>query len=187
MRCSRVTLLVVALTAIALAPAAAQQAATAATPAPTGFQADLLADYARIAGRLVQLAEAMPAEKLAWRPAEGVRSFAEVLMHVAAGNYAGAASLGSPPPAGVDPAKLETLSDRQQVLDTLRASIAHFQAAAAAVDPSTFGDQVDIFGGRFAKSRVLVMIQGHAHEHTGQAIAYARMNGVAPPWSRREG
>jgi uncharacterized damage-inducible protein DinB len=171
--------------AVARSPLAAQQAAEAATPAPSGLHADVLADYARIAGRLVQLAEAMPAEKLAWRPAEGVRSFAEVLMHVAAGNYMGAASLGSPPPAGVDPAKLEAITERQQLLDTLRASIAHFQAAAGAIDPQTLGDQVEIFGGRFAKSRVLVMIQGHAHEHTGQAIAYARSNGVVPPWSRR--
>jgi uncharacterized damage-inducible protein DinB len=174
-----------ALVAPVALPLAAQQ--PAAPAAPTGFHADVLADYARITGRLVQLAEAMPADKLGWRPAEGVRSFAEVLMHVAAGNYMGAASLGSPPPAGIDPAALERISDRQQVVDTLRASIAHFQTAAAAVDPQTLGEKVDLFGGSFAKSRVLVMLQGHAHEHTGQAIAYARMNGVVPPWSRGEG
>ena len=165
----------------------AHHAAAAAPAPPAGFQADLVADYSRVTGHLVQLAEAMPAEKFAWRPAEGVRSFGEVLMHVAAGNYMGAASLGAAAPAGVDPGKLESITDKQQAIDTLRASIAHFQAAAAAVAADTLDEQVELFGGKFGKRRVMLVMQGHAHEHTGQAIAYARMNGVVPPWSRSEG
>ena len=69
-------------------------------------------------------------------------------------------------------------------LSRLRESIAHFQNAAAAVDPATLDEEVELFGGKMGKRRVMLLMQGHAHEHTGQAIAYARMNGVVPPWSR---
>jgi uncharacterized damage-inducible protein DinB len=165
------------------APAAAAPAAAAAAPA-TGFQADLLKDYSGAIRHLTQLAEAVPAEKYSWRPAEGVRSFSQVFMHVAAGNYMGAKSLGLPVPAGVDPTKLETITDKAQVIAALRASVEHFQKAAAAVDDAGLEQQVDLFGMKLGKRRVMLLMQGHAHEHTGQAIAYARMNGIVPPWSQ---
>jgi uncharacterized damage-inducible protein DinB len=166
------------------APAPTAPAAAAAPAPPAGFQADLLADYGYITGHLVELAEAMPGEKYAWRPGEGVRSFGEVVMHVAAGNYMGAAALGLAVPAGVDPGKLESMGDKEHALSSLRASIEHFQRAVAAVPPGALDDVVDLFGMKLSKRRVMLLMQGHGHEHTGQAIAYARMNGVVPPWSR---
>jgi uncharacterized damage-inducible protein DinB len=179
----RLALAAVACSLLALlAPSA--RAAEAAKPAAAGFHADLLADYGYITGHLLQLADAVPAEKYAWRPGDGVRSFAEVLGHVASANYYGAAALGTPTPAGVDPEKLESTTDKAQAIAALRTAIEHFQKAIAAVDAKALDDQVEIFGMTLSKRRVMLMMQGHAHEHTGQAIAYARMNGVVPPWSR---
>jgi len=173
----------------ALVPsAAAAQAATTATATAAGkdagFQADLVADLDGAMEHLVQLAEAMPADKYGWRPGEGVRSFAEVLGHVAAGYYVGAASLGSPVPAGVDPGKLEGVSDKAAAIASLRAAIAHFKTAVTAVSDADLETPVELFGMKLNKRRVMLLMQGHGHEHTGQAIAYARMNGVVPPWSQ---
>lgn len=173
----------------ALAPlaAAAQSSSAAAKPvaaAASSFQTDLVADVDEAMEHLVQLAEAMPADKYGWRPGEGVRSFAEVLGHVAAGYYAGAASLGSPVPAGVDPGKLEAVSDKAAAIASLRAAIAHFDGACKAVSNADLETPVDLFGMKLNKRRVMLLMQGHGHEHTGQAIAYARMNGVVPPWSQ---
>lgn len=165
------------------APAAAAPPAAAAAQ-PTGFQADLLKDYAGAIRHLTQLAEAVPAEKYSWRPAEGVRTFSEVFMHVAAGNYMGAKSLGTPLPADVDPRKLESITEKAQVIAALNASVEHFQKAAAAVDNAGLEQEVDLFGMKLSKRRVMLLMQGHAHEHTGQAIAYTRMNGIVPPWSQ---
>ena len=166
-------------------PAAPAAAAPAATPAPAaGFQTDLLADFDGAMKHLVALAEAMPADKYGWRPGEGVRSFGEVVMHVAAGFYMGSAALGAPAPAGVDPSKLESMADKDHALAALKASIEHFRAAATAVPAGSLDDQVDLFGRKFTKRRVMLLMQGHGHEHTGQAIAYARMNGIVPPWSQ---
>jgi len=177
-------------TFVALVPfaAAAQSGSAAAKPAAagaaTGFQADLVADLDGAMEHLVQLAEAMPADKYGWRPGEGVRSFAEVLGHVAAGYYMGAASLGSPVPSGVDPGKLEGVSDKAAAIASLRASIDHFKAAVTAVSNADLETPVELFGMKLNKRRVMLLMQGHGHEHTGQAIAYARMNGVVPPWSQ---
>jgi uncharacterized damage-inducible protein DinB len=167
-----------------LAAQGAEAPSVAATDPATGFRDDLARDYSGAAGRLVQLAEAMPADKYGWRPAAGVRSFSEVLMHVAAGNFIGAASLGVPVPPVVDPMKLETVTDKDEAVRLLRGSISQFEAALGALDPATLDEQVDLFGSKTSKRRLMLLMQGHAHEHTGQAIAYARVNGVAPPWSR---
>jgi uncharacterized damage-inducible protein DinB len=166
---------------MAVAPAAATPAAGKAGP---GFQTDLVADVADAMDHLLQLAEAMPADKYGWRPGEGVRSFAEVLGHVAAGYYMGAASLGTAVPAGVDPSKLEAVSDKAAAIASLRASIDHFEAACAAVADADLDTPVELFGMKLNKRRVMLLMQGHGHEHAGQAIAYARVNGVVPPWSR---
>lgn len=113
-----------------------------------------------------------------------MRSFGEVVMHVAAGYYMGASALGAPVPAGVEPGKLEATADKEHAVAALKASIEHFRNAATAVAPASLDEEVDLFGRKFSKRRVMLLMQGHGHEHTGQAIAYARMNGVVPPWSQ---
>jgi uncharacterized damage-inducible protein DinB len=163
---------------------AAKAAAAAMQGKSSGFQADLLADYGYITGHLLALADAVPAEKYGWRPGEGVRSFAEVIGHVAAANYYGSAALGTPTPAGVNPGDLEKVADKAQSIANLKAAIAQFQKAVGAVDASALDDKVDLFGMSMTKRRVMLTMQGHAHEHTGQAIAYARVNGIVPPWSK---
>ena len=180
--CSLATLVPIAVAAQSDS-ATIKPAAAAAAPAG-GFQADLVADLDEAMEHLVQLAEAMPADKYGWRPGEGVRSFGEVLGHVAAGYYAGAQALGSPVPAGVDPRKLEGVSDKAAAVASLRASIDHFKAAVTAVSNADLETPVELFGMKLNKRRVMLLMQGHGHEHTGQAIAYARMNGVVPPWSQ---
>ena len=174
----------------ALAPFAAAQPDGAATlpPVPiapaSGFQADLVADVDDAMGHLLELAEAMPADKYGWRPGEGVRSFAEVLGHVSAGYYMGAASLGTPVPAGVDPRTAEQVTAKEAAVAALRAAIGHFETAVKAVSNEDLETPVELFGMKLNKRRVMLLMQGHGHEHTGQAIAYARMNGVVPPWSQ---
>ncbi len=44
--------------------------------------------------------------------------------------------------------------------------------------------QVDMFGQTVTGRGAMLTTLGHMHEHLGQAIAYARMNGVTPPWSQ---
>jgi uncharacterized damage-inducible protein DinB len=167
--------------ALALSGVAAAQAS-----APS-FKADLLASMDDAAKKLVQLAEAEPAEKYGWRPAEGVRSISEVYMHVAGGNYFLPTFLGAKMPEGFDRGMEKKVTDKAQVVDWLKKSIAHVKSVVEGTPDAELDKMVKFFGGREAsKRRVLFVIDNHLHEHLGQSIAYARSNGVTPPWSAGE-
>ena len=67
----------------------------------SGVRAEFLNELKIQEDKFVALAQAIPADKYTWRPAEGVRSISEVFMHVAAANYNLTKVLGVPPPAGL--------------------------------------------------------------------------------------
>lgn len=169
------------------APSALAHDEGEAAPA-VDLAATLGSDYQRVAGRIVQLAEAFPADKYGWRPAEGVRSVSEAVMHVADANFALAAALGVTPPEGLDleGQELEQITDRERVLEILETSIDHAERALAAAEGTDLNRTVHVFGFDMPAARVLVILDTHAHEHLGQLIAYARSNGITPPWSRGE-
>jgi uncharacterized damage-inducible protein DinB len=154
-------------------------------PAATvsGFKSDLLAQYDDAAKKIQDLAAAFPAEKYSWRPAAGVRSVSEVFVHVAAGNTLLPTFLGLPRPAGIDRDAEKKITDKSQVIDVLKTSIAHARSAIEHANEAALDRKVKFFGEEVTQRWILLQMATHIHEHLGQAIAYARMNGVAPPWS----
>lgn len=153
------------------------------TPAavPHGFRAEFVANLDDVQDKILRLAEATPAEKYTWRPAPGVRSISEVYMHIAGGNYFLASFLGTDPPrANGD--RERTITSKAAVIAELKHSFEHLRAIAhAAPDLDT---SVRVFGKPTTHRGVLLTALTHLHEHLGQSVAYARMNGVTPPWSR---
>ncbi|MDX1502566.1 MAG: DinB family protein [Thermoanaerobaculia bacterium] len=135
-----------------------------------------------VAGRVVQLAEAIPAEAYGWRPMEGVRSVSEAIMHMAAANYFFAGRLGTPAPEGVDPQNMEQITDKAECVAALEASMKHIVAALGRVED--LDAAMDVFGREATAHDMVLIAVGHAHEHFGQLIAYARANQVVPPWSQ---
>jgi uncharacterized damage-inducible protein DinB len=134
--------------------------------------------------KLVALAEATPAEKFAWRPAEGVRSVGEVYAHVAGGNYFLPTFWGSKVPDGIDPRSFEKQGgDKAKTIDTLKKSFDYLKQQVQAVPPADLDRKIKMFGRDATVRDTVLVLATHGHEHLGQAIAYARMNGVAPPWS----
>ncbi len=157
-------------------------ATQATTTQTTGFRADVLREIETTGGRLVQLAEATPADKFSWRPMEGVRSVSEVYMHVAAANYSMLSGLGVEPPAGIDPRNLETITDKARVVEILRQSNAAARQAVLGA-PEDMERSVQMFGRPRTTRGVFFSLVNHLHEHLGQSIAYARMNRIVPPWT----
>jgi uncharacterized damage-inducible protein DinB len=155
------------------------------TPRPaapmTGFRAEFIANLDEVEEKIMELAEITPAEKFSWRPAADVRSISEVYMHIAGGNYFLATFLGAAPPKPNRDLE-KTVTKKADVVAELRRSFEHLRAAAARTDD--LEKPVRIFGNSTTHRGVLVTILSHLHEHLGQSIAYARMNGVTPPWSR---
>jgi len=153
--------------------------------APTsGFRAEFLEEIAYYEQRYTRLAEAMPAEKYTWRPAEGVRSVGEVFTHITAANYGIARALGTAPPAGLDFKAITGLSgDKPKVLQAMKDSFAHFRSAIVALNEADADRPQKMFNRQTTLRGSFIAITGHFGEHLGQSIAYARMNGVVPPWT----
>lgn len=152
-----------------------------AAPA-SGFRAEVLADMESLGKKLVSLAQAVPAEKYSWRPAAGVRSISEVYIHVAGGNYFIPAAIGTKPPAGVERGMEKTITEKAKVVETLRQSLDHVRQVLAVPD-ADLDKSIKLFGSPSTTRAAISLLANHLHEHLGQSIAYARVNGVVPPWS----
>jgi uncharacterized damage-inducible protein DinB len=149
-----------------------------------GVRADILRQIEDAEKKLLALAEAMPAEKYGWRPGEGVRSVGEVFAHTAAANYFLPTLVGVKMPEGVNPREFEKSGgDKAKTSETLKASFEHARKAVQSLADADLDTAVKIFGQDGTYRAALLLLATHAHEHLGQSIAYARMNGVTPPWS----
>lgn len=170
---------------LASAPAFAHDHAAAAAPAGTGLRALVQASLDDAEKKLTALAEAMPAEKYAWRPGEKVRSAGEVFMHVAGGNYYLTGLLGAKAPEGVDARSFDKdANDKAKTMATLKASFDHTRKFLAAMTDADLAKSMKVFDHEGTASEMVMILATHAHEHLGQSIAYARSNGVVPPWSQ---
>jgi uncharacterized damage-inducible protein DinB len=189
MRCKLMCLpLITTLALVFVSPISAQNKAadkSSASAAPTaGPRAEFLDEVAYYEQRFTRLAEAVPAEKYSWRPAEGVRSIGEVYAHIVAANYGLARALGAQPPAGIDPkAMAATANDKPKTVQALKDSFAHFRQAILALSDADADKPQKMFGQQTTQRGSFLMITGHTGEHLGQSIAYARMNGIVPPWT----
>jgi uncharacterized damage-inducible protein DinB len=169
-------------------PLAAQDAITPA--AATEIRKQFLTDLDTLQSKFLALAEAIPAEKYSWRPAEGVRSIGEAFMHVAAEYYVFAPmAYGATPSTVVERSregmqKFEAMSSRDEVLKHLKESFAYTKQQLEALEPSAIAGARRLFGRDRTIVETTSLMSGDLHEHLGQLIAYARMNGVKPPWSQ---
>lgn len=133
------------------------------------------------ASRVAQLAETMPADTYDWSPEEGVRSVGEVYTHIAQANYMMLGAFGIEPPVDVE--SIGSLTDKDEIVAALNESNEFVLSAVADLSEEQLSDSYELFGRSLNGEGVLVFILNHTSEHVGQSIAYARSNGVTPPWS----
>lgn len=138
-----------------------------------------------IEGRLLQLEGAMSQEQMTWSPAKGVRNVATVYLHVAEANYMLVSKMTGEAPKG-ERGKLEkSTTDKAIIADILKTSFEKIKDSAVKLTEDDLNKEVDAFGMKFSLRNFMITILNHMHEHLGQGIAYARMNGVTPPWSMK--
>jgi uncharacterized damage-inducible protein DinB len=159
--------------------------AARAQDAPASFRGEFLQQFDYAMSRVVALAEALPAEKYASRPAAGVMPLARVYAHIARFNYHyPATAMGVAAPPGIDPDTLERVADKAQLLPLLRASAEHVRQAVRRMPEAQLARPTVLYGRRVPQWAVLLQLVAHMNDHLGQSIAYARVSGVVPPWSR---
>ncbi|MGH9650773.1 MAG: DinB family protein, partial [Terriglobales bacterium] len=161
--------------------ARAQQSA----PAAGGYTAEVMAVVEEQEKKVVSLAEAVPQEKYTWAPGEGVRSTAQLYLHIALANYAFASFLGVKPPEGFVMRGFDTsTTDKAKIVEHLKRSFDNLkQAVRASTD---LEQKVKVFGEETTARDAMLRAASHNGEHMGQSIAYARMSGIVPPWTAAE-
>jgi uncharacterized damage-inducible protein DinB len=176
---------------LAAAPAAAQHEGHQhgeVVMAPGGVKGEWSRNLDYATEKLVQLGEAIPEDKYTWRPADGVRSVSEAFLHAAGANYGIPQFLGVKPPDGFDLEKFEkSTTKKADVIAAIKGSVEHVKAGVKGMPDADMDVKTKWFLGESSKREILFFIAAHNHEHLGQMIAYARMNGIVPPWSKKEG
>ncbi len=158
-------------------------------PAPPAAQ-DLLQPFSELESKVMSLAKAIPEDKFSWRPAPGVRSFKELFLHIAYGNR-----LMLNIADGVDLKEIEKQIEsnskaegealnKAQVIAKLTEGFTIIREALESAANATLSRDVQFFQTATTRRGVLTFIDTHIAEHLGQGIAYARMNGIVPPWSK---
>ncbi|MBS1809066.1 MAG: DinB family protein [Acidobacteria bacterium] len=143
--------------------------------------ADAKAAWANISGNIVKAAEKMPAEEYAFRPATGVRSYGELIGHIADANIAFCAPLHPEKrtPSGAE----KNLKDKAALVNALKDSVAYCSAAYDQLTDAQAAEMVKLFGRDKAKLSVAHQNIAHDNEHYGNLVTYLRIKGIVPPSS----
>jgi hypothetical protein len=167
---------------VAVAPLAAQTR-PAAKPAPAS--AAMSAEHAvwmQVANYILQSAEDMPDAKFGYKPIPTVRSFGEIIGHVAGSQFMFcAAALGD---SARDEAAIEKgTHTKAELIAAMKASNAYC-AKAYAISDAAGRAPLTMFGQKQNRFWALVMNTAHNGESYGNIITYLRMNGMVPPSSK---
>ncbi len=157
---------------------------SASTFAQKQFQNETSGMISNASGKIMQLAEAMPAEKYDWSPEDDVRSFADILQHVIGTNYFFGSKMGATMPEGVNDQELKTKDD---IIPALEKSSAFISEAIKNVEDKDLANKIEFPApGEYTVTSAVLIAFSHCNEHLGQMIAYSRMNGITPPWSEKK-
>jgi uncharacterized damage-inducible protein DinB len=138
----------------------------------------------QVAGFLVKSAEQMPEADYGFKPTPEVRSFGELIGHVANAQYmfcAGASGEASP-----NKTNFEKVTAKAELVQGIRDAMAFCEKAYAMDDMKAMED-VKFFGQDGTRLWVLSFNTAHNNEHYGNVVTYLRLKGMVPPSSQRGG
>jgi len=133
-------------------------------------------------------ADQMPEANYSFRPTESVRSFGQILAHVAGANYVYCSAARKEQTPHEEDDFEKTATTKAQIIKVFNDSLAYCDAAYTALTDRTAAEVVPgAFGGKDA-GRVSPLIRniGHLNEHYGNLVTYFRIKGMVPPSSRRQ-
>ena len=141
-------------------------------------QAALSKEAGTLSDKFAGLARVM-AGKYDWKPGEGVRSVGDVFNLIVTENGLLIGTL-----TGAGGGRGAQVTDPDRLQEALKTSYANLQKAIEKLSDADLKAPVKLFGRDMTKEEAVRYLFGDQHEHLGQSIAYARSNGVVPPWSK---
>jgi uncharacterized damage-inducible protein DinB len=167
------------LTRLVLGLALAASPALAQAPSATSQAREL---WQGVTGYLVEAANDMPENLYSFRPTPEVRTFGELIAHVAgAQRMFCAMAMGEKPPA--ESAVEQQARTKAAIVSALKESNTYCDRAYSQADAATSGT-VEVFGQQRTKLYALLMNATHDNEHYGNVVTYLRMNKMIPPSSK---
>jgi len=137
------------------------------------------------AGNLRAAAAAMPADKYAFRPTPGQRSFGEIVVHIHDDNRTTCGTISGQAPPTED--RVPATASKETLVAALTRSLEFCDTALAGATDGALGDSVTWYGDRTVRARALVGIVQDWASHYSQLAMYLRLNGILPPTARRAG
>jgi uncharacterized damage-inducible protein DinB len=170
-----------ALVALTLASAIIATAQTPAAPPANPLSAGQKMIYGYASGMVVRSAEMMPEENYAFKPTPDVRSFGQILGHVADAQYMFCSTVLGEKNPGLAIEKTKT--SKADLVQALKDAVAYCNKAYDGLTDATAVEPVKIMGGDQAKLTALSFNNVHTVEHYGNLITYLRLKGLVPPSS----
>lgn len=183
----RLPLLASSLLIAAVSPLAAQTTESSPDVTLTMSLAESVRNiHANIRRNLEEAAVAMPAGDYAFKPTPEVRSFGQILAHVANANYAFCAqAAGERPPQSVS----RDATDKDTLVKAVAESLALCDRTYGATTDANFGSAITVAAGRGStrttRGALLTFNTAHNTEHYGNLVTYLRLKGIVPPSTAR--
>jgi uncharacterized damage-inducible protein DinB len=183
----KLSLLFVSLVAVPLSLfAQSSNSAPARESAPTPanpISASQAKMYTFLSGVVIAAAEKMPEENYSFRPTDSVRTFGQLVGHLADAQYyfCSTASGESKPSDSVEKSK----TSKADLVSALKEAVAYCGKTYAAMTDAKGSEMTKMMNSDFAKLAVLATNTAHDYEHYGNMVTYMRIKGIVPPTSEK--
>ena len=141
--------------------------------------------WQQLSGYVTQAAEDMPEAKYSFKPTADVRTFGELIAHVAGSQYMFCAAAAGDSARAEDDIEKKKMTSTADLVAAMRASNAYCARAYQQTDDASTG-KVKLFGQERTRLYALMLNATHDAEHYGNLVTYLRLNGMVPPSSKRQ-
>ncbi len=139
--------------------------------------------YTSVKTNVLKAADAVPDADYSYKPTEKVRTFGELIAHIADGQYEFcSAALGD---TAKGPEVEKTKKTKSEIVDALKTAFSYCDKAYDGLTDAHAADEVSFFNRKLAKINVLSFNTAHTDEHYGNIVTYMRMKGLVPPSSKQ--
>jgi len=140
--------------------------------------------YERTKGILLRSAEKMPDENYGFKPVDSVRSYGQIIGHLADAHYLFCSTVSGEKNPDLNIEKTKT--SKADLIAALKEGFAYCDKVYDSMTDAAATQKVKFFGNDVSKYSVLSLNIGHNMEHYGNLVTYMRMKGIVPPTSEQQ-
>jgi uncharacterized damage-inducible protein DinB len=166
-------------------PATSSAPPAQSTPPANPITASEKGFYSFVSGAVVAAAQKMPEENYSFKPTPEVRSFGQLVGHVADASFSfcsQAIGEANPPVKDIE----KTKKSKADLVVALKDGVAYCNKAFDSMTDAKGSEMVKLFNFNLAKSTVFSINTAHTDEHYGNMVTYLRLKGIVPPTSENQ-